>query len=155
MVPEKRKGSLFDFVIAQAVFVLIDDKEKVLEEIFRVLKPDGLFGSLELCWFREPEEGEYTEILAKTCSSLVPGMELFEDWEEAVASMGFIHGLTIKNPMPSGAVKLLQAEGFLNFLKVMIKMMTNRRMRRKMMSVQKTFVEFSDIFGYGIFAFVK
>lgn len=38
--------SSFDTVIAQAFFILIDDKEKAINEIYRVLKPNGYFGSL-------------------------------------------------------------------------------------------------------------
>jgi sarcosine/dimethylglycine N-methyltransferase len=44
----------FDTVIAQALLILIDDNEKALEEISRVLKPGGCFGSLELSWFTTP-----------------------------------------------------------------------------------------------------
>lgn len=145
----------FDSVIAQAFFILLDDKEKALNEIFRVLKPGGYFGSLELSWFKEPTEDAFNELKEKTCNDFIPRVSKFEDWEELFKSVGFNHNATIKNPMVGGMLKMIKTEGFLNFIKIMKKMMANPVDRKRMMDVQKTFSKYNDYLGYGLFSFKK
>ena len=145
----------FDAVIAQAFFILIDDKEKALQEIYRVLKPGGFFGSLELSWFKIPPKEAYNELLEKTCNTFIPRMMTFEEWEKFFRSCGFKHIETIKNPMPSGMLKMAKTEGFLNFLNIMFKMMTNNKNRKRMMDVQNTFEKYDDYLGYGIYVLKK
>ena len=145
----------FDFVIAQAFFVLIDNKEKALKEIYRVLKPGGRFGSLELSWLITPPKEAYDEILKNTCTTFIPRMVNFEEWEKFFKSNKFIHLKTIKNPMPSGMLQMLKAEGIINFIKIIIKMMANTKNRKRMMVVQNTFKKFDDYLGYGLFILKK
>lgn len=145
----------FDSVIAQAFFILIDDKEKALEEIYRVLKPGQYFGSLELSWFKTPTKEAYGELLNKTCNNFIPRMVKFEEWEEFFQSKNFRHIKTIKNPMSSGMLQMLKIEGLFNFIKIVIKMMTNSKNRKRMMDVQNTFDKYNDYIGYGIFCFKK
>lgn len=145
----------FDAVIAQAFFILIDNKEKVLEEIYRVLKPGGYFGSLELSWFKSPTDEAYKELVEKTCNNFIPRTIKFEEWEELFKSKNFTHIKTIKNPMTSGILQMLKTEGVLNFIKIMIKMMTNSKNRKRMMDVQNTFDKYDDFLGYGIFCLKK
>lgn len=145
----------FDRVIGQAFFILIDDKQKVLEEVFRVLKPGGCFCSLELNWFRKPALLEYQELVEKTCESMVPRMMLFEEWTTLNTSLGFRSTSMRKNPMPGGVLKLLKTEGISNFMKIMGKMLGNPDHRKKMMTVQETFKKYSHLMGYGLFSFQK
>lgn len=145
----------FDFVISQAFFILIDDKEKAFREISRVLKPGGYFGSLELSWYKVPPKDAYNEILTKTCSSFVPRMVTFKEWESFFTSKDFSHIKTIKNPMTSGMLQMIKIEGFTNFLKIMFKMMTQSKTRKKMMEVQNTFRKYDNYFGYGLFSLKK
>ena len=49
----------FDASIAQAMLVLIDDKESVIREALRVIKPSGLAGWIELTWQQNPSEFVY------------------------------------------------------------------------------------------------
>ena len=145
----------FDSVIAQAFFILIDDKDKALNEIFRVLKPNGYFGSLELSWFKKPSDEVFNELKAKTCNDFIPRVSSFEDWEELFESVGFAHIETIKNPIVGGMLKMVKTEGILNFVKIMQKMMKNSENRKRMMDVQKTFDKYNDYLGYGLFSFKK
>lgn len=145
----------FDSVVSQAFFILVNEKEKVLKEIYRVLKPGGYFGSLELSWFKTPPGEAYKEILDKTCSDFIPRLLKFEEWEEFFKSINFIHIKTIKNPMPSGMIEMLKTEGLFNFFKIMFKMTANSSYRKKMMDVQNTFKKYNDYIGYGIFCFKK
>ena len=145
----------FDAVIAQAFLVLIDNKEKALEEIYRVLKPGGYFGSLELSWFKTPSKSAYNELLNKTCTTFIPRTVKFEEWEKLFISKKFNHLKTIKNPMPSGMMQMLHAEGLLNFVKIMAKMMTNSKNRKRMMDVQNAFGKYNGYIGYGIYCLQK
>lgn len=145
----------FDAIIAQAFFILIDDKEKALNEIYRVLKPNGYFGSLELSWFKKPSGEVFNELKSKTCNDLIPRVAIFEDWEKLFASVGFTHIKTIKSPMVGGMFKMIKTEGFINFLKIIQKMIKNQVNRKRMMTVQNTFNKYNDYLGYGIFSFRK
>jgi ubiquinone/menaquinone biosynthesis C-methylase UbiE len=145
----------FDLVIAQAFFILIDDKEAALNEIYRVLKPGGYFGSLELSWFKTPTKQAYNELLEKTCNSFIPRVITFENWELFFGSKGFKNLSTIKNHMPSGMMQMIKIEGLFSSLHIMRKMMANSKNRKRMMDVQNTFKKYNDFLGYGIFCYKK
>lgn len=145
----------FDAVIAQAFFILIDNKERALEEIHRVLKPGGYLGSLELSWFKIPPKDAYDELVEKTCNNFIPRMVKFEEWEEFFKSKKFNHIKTIKNPMNMGMTQMLKAEGLINFIKILSKIMFNGKNRKRMMEVQSTFNKYNDFVGYGIYCLKK
>lgn len=145
----------FDIIIAQAFFILIDNSEQALKEIFRVLKPGGSFGSLELSWFKSPSEESYTELKSKTCDSFIPRVKTFEEWESMVASANLTHIATSKKPMDSGMLKMLRSEGLANFMKIMLKMISKTHIRQRMMSVQKAFRKHNSYLGYGIYLYKK
>lgn len=145
----------FDAVISQAFFVFIDEKEKVMKEIIRVLKPGGYFGALEKSWFTRPTEEGLSELTEKTCKDFIPRVVRFSDWENFFDSENLIHIATSKHRMKSGISKLLKSEGLENFLKIMFKMMCHPNIRNRMMVVQKTFEKYNDYLGYGIYCYKK
>jgi ubiquinone/menaquinone biosynthesis C-methylase UbiE len=145
----------FDFVISQAFFILIDDRQKALNEIYRVLKPGGFLGSLELGWFKTPPKDFYDEILKKTCTNFVPRMVKFEEWEDFFRSENLNLIKTIKNPMTSGMFQMIKIEGLINFISIMFKMITQSKTRKRMLEVQKTFGKYDDYIGYGLFVLIK
>jgi len=145
----------FDVVISQAFFILIDEKEKALKEITRVLKPGGYFGSLELAWFKQPTREAYEELLEKTCNNFIPRVVGFDEWEEFFRSGDLTHIATKKHPMTSSMLDMFETEGLYNSIKVMFKMMGNSSIRTRMMNVQNTFGKYDDYLGYGIFNYRK
>lgn len=145
----------FDVIISQAFFILIDEKMRALEEISRVLKPGGYWGSLELGWFKIPSERIFNELRTKTCNDFIPRVKTFEDWEKMFGIKNFSHLYTSKYQMDSGMLKLLQSEGLINFFRVMLKVMRNPPARKRMMNVQKTFRKYQDYLGYGIYSYQK
>jgi len=145
----------FDVVISQAFFILIDEKEKALKEIVRVLKPGGYFGSLELAWFKQPTKEAYEELLEKTCNNFIPRVVGFDAWEEFFRSADLTHMATKKHPMTSSMLDMFETEGFYNSIKVLLKMMGNSSIRTRMMNVQNTFGKYDDYLGYGIFSYRK
>lgn len=145
----------FDVVISQAFFILIDEQEKALSEINRVLKPNGFFGSLELSWFSSPPEEAFHELMQKTCSDFIPRVKLFDEWEALFQSRNFNHVSTSKFSMQSGMLRMIESEGFSNFFKIMGKMMKNPDLRKRMMAVQNTFAKYDAYLGYGIYCYQK
>ncbi len=144
----------FDAVISQAFFILIDEKERALEEILRVLKPGGYFGSLELSWFKTPPARVYEELLDKTCG-FVPRVLTFGEWDGFFRSKSLTQEAILEYPMDGGILKLLKSEGLINFLRIMSKMLGDSQTRTRMMTVQNTFRKHSDYLGYGIFGYRK
>ncbi len=143
--------STFDAIIAQAFLVLIDEKEQALKEIRRVLKPNGYFGSLELSWNKLPDKSGYNELLQKTCTTFIPRTLLYSKWEALFTEFNFEIVNVFKYPMTSGMFQMLKAEGIMNFIHIMKKMIENRSNRKRMMGVQKTFKKYEDFLGYGIY----
>ena len=47
----------FDAVISESVLAFVEDKDKAISEMTRVLRPDGWLGLNETCWLREPPTG--------------------------------------------------------------------------------------------------
>lgn len=145
----------YDIVISQAFFVLIDEKEKALKELVRVLKPGGYLGSLELGWFKKPPKEVYEELVEKTCNSIIPRVMGFDKWEELFGSENLAHLATKKGPMTSSMLDMFATEGLINSIKIMLKMMGNSSIRKRMMNVQNTFGKYDDYLGYGIFSYRK
>lgn len=144
----------FDAVIAQAFFVLIDNKEKALDEIQRVLKPGGYFGAIELSWHQPPSETIFAEIRKHTCNDLIPRVQTFEMWEKFFSSHELLPQTLQRRKMESGMLKMIRSEGVINFMKIMTKMMKSTN-RSKMMKVQKTFKKYENYLGYGIYCLRK
>jgi ubiquinone/menaquinone biosynthesis C-methylase UbiE len=145
----------FDVVISQAFFVLIEDRDRALQEMLRVLKPGGILGALEKSWFSPPPDSVYGELVEKTCSAFVPRVKTFEQWESFFGRYARKRANTEKYKMSSGMGRLLKSEGPVNFVRILYKMIKNRPMRRRMMTVQKTFSRHRDYLGYGVYCFEK
>jgi ubiquinone/menaquinone biosynthesis C-methylase UbiE len=145
----------FDAVVAQAFFVLVDESERALAQICRVLKPGGRLGALELSWAQVPPEDAYNDLVANTCTQMIPRMKSFQEWEAFFSSTGLIPRETLARPMPSGMWQMARAEGFSNFLSVMRRMLADSDARKRMMRVQKTFAKHAAQIGYGLYWFEK
>jgi len=148
-------GNSFDVVVAQAFFILIDEKEQALREISRVLKPGGHFGSLELSWLSVPTKNAYNELKEKTCSDFIPRVKSSDEWQKFFETQNLKHISTSKKSMDSGMLKLMQSEGLLNFIRIMFRMIANSKMRKRMMFVQDAFRKHNNYLGHSIFSFIK
>jgi ubiquinone/menaquinone biosynthesis C-methylase UbiE len=145
----------FDIIISQAFFVLIDEKERALKEMVRVLKPGGYLGSLELGWLKKPSQEAFDELVEKTCNNLIPRAVSFNEWEEFFKSENLTHITTKIHPMTSSIFEMFETEGFINAMKVIFKMIGNASIRERMMNAQNTFGKYNDYLGYGVFSFRK
>ena len=57
--------------------------------------------------------------------------------------------------MTSGMLKMIKTEGLTNFIKIIVKMVSQSNIRKRMMEVQKTFGKYNDYLGYGLFSLKK
>jgi ubiquinone/menaquinone biosynthesis C-methylase UbiE len=147
--------STFDAVLAQAFFILIDEGERALAEIARVLKPNGRLGALELGWFERPSPTAFRELQEKTCDQFIPRVRLFGDWVAFFESAGLECVSVTERHMPSGMMQMVKAEGIANTLRIMRKMMGNETTRRRMMEVQQAFGKYDETLGYGLFCLTQ
>jgi len=92
-----------DFVISNCVINLVEDKEKVLKEVFRVLKNGGeLFFSDVYSDRRIPKHLQDDKVIWGECLS---GALYVEDFRRIMARVGFLdyrvtksHIITVNNP---------------------------------------------------------
>ncbi len=145
----------FDLVIAQAFLILIDEQKQALNEIYRVLKPGGIFASLELSWNKIPDKNGFDELVEKTCNTFIPRMKTFDDWIGFFENSGFREINALRYKMPSGMIQMLKAEGIKNFLHFMFRMISRSLVRKRMMDVQTAFKKYDEFVGYGIYSMKK
>lgn len=146
----------FDVAVSQAMLVLVDDKIRAIKEANRVIKPGGAAGWLELSWRNEPSE-EFIEHVSKVlCSYCMKRAETYEGWLVTFAKAGIagVNGQAFgfKN---GGFAEMLRDEGLRNTLGVLKKYVTNSEVRNRMRLIDRTFNEYPDYFGYGIYSFRK
>jgi len=144
--------SEFDVAIEQAVFLLIEDKKKAIQEALRVIKPNGYIGCLELSW-KKPPTREFLEGVSNViCAYCMLGVETFEDWEALFKDAG-VRDLIVKSYSMEfqGMRGMIADEGWINIIKIMFKYIFKRRIRGRMKTMNQFFADNSEYFGHGIY----
>ena len=77
----------FDVVISNCVINLSPDKDAVLRESFRVLKPGGRFRISDIVWLRQPTETERSDLAS--WAGCVAGALTEEDYVSKLRAAGF------------------------------------------------------------------
>lgn len=90
------KDNYFDMIICESITVFLE-KEKVYQEFYRVLKPEGRLADLEMAILRElpPQVRHQME----DCFGSSTNPLSFEEWMEVLAQAGF-EDIEIINPQP-------------------------------------------------------
>jgi ubiquinone/menaquinone biosynthesis C-methylase UbiE len=146
----------FDVSIAQAMLVLIDDKESVIKEALRVIKSSGLAGWIELTWQQTPTELFMKQVSDVICAYCMLNVKILEGWKNLFIQSGASNLRTDIYPMNfSGFPGMIKDEGFTNFFHVMRKYLTDSKVRTRMMTMNRFFKKNEDIFGYGIYTMEK
>lgn len=146
----------FDASIAQAMLVLIDDKESVIKEALRVLKPEGIAGWIELTWQKQPSEEFMRQVSEVICAYCMLNVRLLQGWEELFADSGAQVIETELYPMHfQGFFGMIKDEGPINFLRIVRKYMTDSKVRSRMKTMHKFFMKNEETFGYGIYIVKK
>ncbi len=142
----------FDIAITQAALVYFD-KEKVVKEAIRVLKKGGRFGAAELSWKKKPTE----ELLKKTISILkedcIRNALTFEEWRRFFVNMG-LEGIETAE-VKMWDISHIIREPILNRIKIIFRMLTNSRIRKRARAISGHFRSNPDYFGFNIYVGVK
>lgn len=146
------KDGEFDFAIAQAMLVLIDDKESVIKEALRVLKPSGKAGWIELTWQKMPDEVFMKQVSEVICAYCMLNVRTSSGWNRLFSESG-AKSLDFEiHPMYFNGFKgMIKDEGIVNTIRVMKKYMMDKKIRTRMKTMNRFFKQNEDIFGYGIF----
>jgi SAM-dependent methyltransferase len=146
----------FDVSIAQAMLVLIDDKESVIKEALRVINPTGLAGWIELTWRQNPSEQFIQQVSNVICAYCMLNVRISDDWDKLFIQAGASGLRTIIYPMYfSGFLGMIKDEGFSNSIRVIRKYLTDSKVRTRMNTMNRFFKRNEDIFGYGIYTMTK
>lgn len=146
----------FDVSIAQAMLVLIDDKESVIKEALRIIKPTGLAGWIELTWQKDPTDEFMRQVSDVICAYCMLNVKTAGAWDKLFMDSGAQQLNTEIFPMYfNGFHGMIKDEGFVNSIRVIKKYMTDGKVRKRMLTMNKFFKQHEDIFGYGIYTATK
>lgn len=141
----------FDVSISQAMLVLLDDKKKSIQESIRVTKPDGYMGWVELSWREEPPPEFMDDVSNVICAYCMLNVHTFQDWEKLFKDAGVKELLTMKYPMTFQGMRSMITDEGLNAVRVMFRVMTRHRVRKRMNTMNRFFKDNAQYFGYGIY----
>lgn len=146
----------FDVAVSQAMLILVPDKSKAVHEAKRVVKPGGYAGWLELSWKQQPTK-EFLDIVSNViCAYCMMNVLTFENWEKLFNESGFSQVEVIKSSMDVTSMKrMIQDEGFSNSIKVMSKYLFNKRVRKRMKTLNKFINSNPQYYSYGIYVAMK
>ncbi len=134
------------------MLVLVKDKQKSIQEALRVAKPGGNLGWLELSWKKQPTDEFMDAVSNILCAYCMKNVHTFQGWQKLFNDAGVdqltTQSFSLENTGMSG---MLSDEGFLNSSKVMLKYLTNARIRKRINTMNRFFKEHSGYFGYGIY----
>lgn len=146
----------FDASVAQAMLVLIDDKESVIKEALRVIKPTGLAGWIELTWQKQPSEQFMKHVSDVICAYCMLNVRLQDEWNGLFSQSGASDLNSTVSPMHfTGFAGMIRDEGLSNSLRVIKKYLTDAKVRKRMNSMNRFFKKNEDTFGYGIYTMKK
>lgn len=150
------QGDEFDVTIAQAMLVLIDNKDKVIQEALRVLKPTGMAGWIELTWRKQPTDEFMKQVSEVICAYCMLNVQLTDEWNDLFIKSGAKKLETEIFPMDFAGFKgMIKDEGFINSIMVINKYLTDSKVRNRMNTMNKFFRKHENIFGYGIYTMTK
>lgn len=142
----------FDVIVAQAMLVLVSDKQKVIQEALRVTKHDGYVGWIELSWKKQPPEEFMDTVSNVICAYCMKNVSTFEGWNELFINSGVKRLRTEKHSMEFHGMRgMISDEGLMNSFEVMFKYFTNSAVRKRMNRLNKFFKDNPEYFGYGIY----
>ena len=142
----------FDVAVSQAMLVLVSDKRRSIQEALRVVKPDGYLGWLELSWKRPPTAEFLKAVSDVLCAYCMQNVQTYQDWQSLLTDTGVNQLKSTPFPLKTdGILGMLDDEGLVNTGRIMLRYMTNVRIRKRMNIMNRFFKDHTDYFGYGIY----
>lgn len=143
------QDNTFDAVIAESVLVFCDPY-KVASEVYRVLKPNGVFGDNELTYLKPPTEQLQTLVNKLDITPL-----LEDEWQACFSDAGFkeVSFRVYKVKLWEQALSHLKVDGFRRYTKAFYKGITNPRMAKVFFNkdMLKGWIQYSLYVGYGLY----
>jgi ubiquinone/menaquinone biosynthesis C-methylase UbiE len=142
----------FDVTIAQAMLILVNNKEQVIREALRVLKPNGKSAWIELSWKKETDAEFRSNASEAVCGKCISNVVTFAEWQIIFKNNGY-HNVEANqfNMNYRGFSKMINDEGIINGLKVIYKYLTNSGIRKRMLKLNNFFIKYPEFIGYGIY----
>ncbi len=132
--------------------MLVKDKQKSIQQALRVTKPGGYLGWLELSWKKYPTDEFMDAVSNILCAYCMKNVHTFHGWQQLFNEVGIdqlkTQSFSLNN---TGMYGMLSDEGFLNTSKVMLKYLTNARIRKRMNTMNRFVKKHGEYFGYGIY----
>ncbi|MBC8248412.1 MAG: methyltransferase domain-containing protein [Anaerolineales bacterium] len=150
------EDDLFDVVICESVVALVQDKQRVVNELARVTKPGGYVGLNESTWIKTPVPTEWVELLASDLSDR--GQTLTSDgWVGLLegAGLGDIVARIHETDARSESSNFLRRYGLGELLRISSRSLSRylrspayRKIAKEAANVPKNLLEYM---GYGIY----
>ncbi len=139
----------FDVVLAQAVLMFVDPKT-ALEQVKKVLRPGGVFGALEFCWKKTPDE-DLKNCTYEVCGCNNLDFHHYENWRQFLVSSGLadVHAVPHKFDMLS-IRGFIRDEGVVNAARVAGKILSEKASRKRAWEIWKHFAQQIQYYEYAI-----
>lgn len=137
----------FDITLAECTTVLIN-KEEALSEFFRVTKPGGFIGDLEMTWQKSPPS-----VLAERVYDIWEGFRTMtlEEWKELFEGIGLVDVRTVdfSEAIPDMERVMKTELGIKGRIKMCCKLLLRSDLRKAMNESSRIFRDYADYIGYG------
>lgn len=137
----------FDAAITQAALIFMD-MEKVVKEAVRVVRNGGYVGVAELTWKREPSQKflkETVSVLKEDCIRKALTEDGWTRFLEVCGLKGIKH-IRIEMWRSKDILK----EKKINVFRIMIRLLSSPRIKRRFLFIGNHFRRYPDVFGFGI-----
>jgi len=140
----------FDLVIVQSV-ACFNNKEIILKEILRVLKPGGKVGLNEVTWLKPPTE-KVKKVTCATICETFNGALTKEEWEGNLEQANLTNITSdIEVFEAVSPFQLLREEGFFKTLKITARVLFKADINTRINAVSSYLKNYNGFFGYGIY----
>ena len=142
-----------DVVVGEALLTMQsdDNKQRILDETYRILRPGGRYGIHELCLQPEALDAEtQSEIRGDLSRSIRVGARplTVSDWRNLVESAGF--EIRLESTVAMALLeprRMIADEGLLRTARIVFNILRNRRARRRVLTIRRTFRRHADHVG--------
>ncbi len=142
------KDGSFDVVISEGTTVFAD-KNRAMDEYVRVTKSGGHVGLNELSWRKRPSD----EIEIRTFQDLQGVRSLgYKGWEMFLTDSGLIDVESRTYKYKSTSWDIIRSIGIRSLIRVGIRYLTNYEMRSWISRQENLFRDYSEYWGYGLYA---
>jgi SAM-dependent methyltransferase len=148
-IDEKLLSTARECARTQAVLVFTD-KDRVLREVARVVKPGGFVGTIELTWKQAPTEYIAKRVQETLCSVSIQA-DLHQGWQDRFQKAGLRVIHEELNDLHFTMRGMLRDEGLLRGLTCAVKGFVKPNYRERLTQFSNLFEETEKYLGYGIY----